>query len=156
MIINVFDQQIDLHISSRQVKRLVKEVLSCEKTKCDEVSIYFVDTETICDLHQRFFDDPSPTDCISFPLDDLREHSDYQVLGEVFVCTATAIEYANKHKGSPGIETALYIVHGLLHLIGYRDIEEKDIAAMREAEARSMQQLQHLFVKSDWIIAKKR
>lgn len=128
------------------VEKLVRAVVSSEGQRCDEVSIQFVDTPTICQLHADFFADPSPTDCISFPIDD--PASAYRVLGEVFVCPATAIEYAQTHQGDPYMETSLYIVHGLLHLMGYDDISPEDEAAMRAAEQRHMKALteQHLLL----------
>lgn len=121
----------------------MKEVLAGENQTCDEVSIYFVETEEICSLHQTYFDDPSPTDCISFPLDDENEFG-YRILGEVFVCPATALLYAQKKSIDPYEEISLYIIHGLLHLIGYDDIEKKDRVQMRKAEARQMDRIKKL------------
>lgn len=96
----------------------------------EEVSIRFVDTKTISEIHKEFFDDPSITDCMSFPIDD-------QVLGDVVVCPKVAIDYG----GDPYEETTLYIVHGLLHLMGYNDIEELDRQEMRMAEKRHLDTL---------------
>ncbi len=110
-----------------------------EGQRCDEVGVYLVDTSTICDLHEQFFQDPSPTDTISLPMDD--EDAAYRVLGEVFVCPETACKYVTENGGDPYIETTLYIVHSLLHLMGYDDIDDVDRAKMREAEARHMEHL---------------
>ncbi|WP_068466452.1 rRNA maturation RNase YbeY [Candidatus Protochlamydia phocaeensis] len=144
MIINVFDQQESLKISLDQLKPLVEQVLREEERQCDEVSLYFVDTPTICDLHLQFFNDGSSTDCISFPMDDEDEDAPYCILGEVFVCPETALNYARSHHLDPYEETTLYIVHGLLHLMGYDDIEEEDLVHMRQAEERHMKQLKAL------------
>lgn len=145
MIINVSNEQKALKISVRQVKHLVQKVIESEGKTCDEVNIYFVDTPSICQLHEQFFNDPSTTDCISFPIDDDEcDKEGYRILGEVFVCPATAINYVAKDQGNPYQETTLYIVHGLLHLMGYDDIKEKDISLMRQAEERHMHNLQLL------------
>ena len=66
------------------------------------------------------------------------------MLGEVFVCPATAIAYAAEHGNDPHQETSLYIVHGLLHLMGYDDLDDASILLMRQAEERHMNQLQTL------------
>lgn len=147
MIIHVFNHQKDLSISTRCVKALVRSVIAFEKQKCDEVSIYFVDTVEICDLHDRFFNDPSTTDCISFPMDeDPFEAVDggYRILGEVFVCPKTALDYAAIHNTDPYEETTLYVIHGLLHLMGYNDIEEDEITLMRQAEIRHLSHIKEL------------
>jgi probable rRNA maturation factor len=114
---------------------LVQAVLEAEGVICDEVSITFLDAGEIANLHGEFFDDPTPTDCISFPLDS-DDDSGYRILGDVFVCPRVAYDYVEANDGDVYEEVALYIIHGLLHLIGYDDIEEKDIKDMRAAEER--------------------
>lgn len=145
MIVNVIDQQTALHISVDQVQRLIQQVIKKEGQVCDEVNIYFVDTSAICQLHEQFFNDPSPTDCISFPIDEEQgEEVHSRLLGEVFVCPATAMTYAAEHGGDAYKETTLYLVHGLLHLMGYGDLEEEDIFLMQKAEEHHMHNLQSL------------
>ncbi|NGX42026.1 MAG: Endoribonuclease YbeY [Chlamydiae bacterium] len=139
MDIHIFDQQFDLKISHSSVEDIVQEVLSLEEQSCDEVSIHFVDTPTICKLHKQYFNDSSTTDCISFPIDS-PEEGGYCLLGEVFVCPKTAIEYAKKHNTDPHQETTLYLVHGILHLLGYDDQYEAE-PEMRAAEERQMKNL---------------
>lgn len=141
MDVYISDQQTDLVISSLQVESLVKELIKFEAVKCDEVSVQFVDTESICSLHELYFNDPSVTDCISFPIDDEVE-AGYFVLGEVVVCPKTALDYVKKNDGDPYWEVSLYLVHGLLHLIGYDDIGDKEWE-MRQAEKRVMNHLKH-------------
>ena len=63
---------------------LVCQVIAGEGQECDEVNIYFVDTQAISQLHKDFFNDPSPTDCIYFPIDDTIGLIPYRLLGEVF------------------------------------------------------------------------
>jgi probable rRNA maturation factor len=138
MIVNVSNEQTSLKIDSHQVETLVEQVLLSEGEGCDEVNLYFVDTPAICDLHKEYFDDPSTTDCISFPMDDDDDVIPYRILGEVFVCPETALTYSKQNAKDPLEETSLYIVHGLLHLMGYDDIEEADEVEMRAAEKRNM------------------
>jgi probable rRNA maturation factor len=142
MLVNITNQQSALKIDSQQVQRIAKHVILEENQSCEEVYIYFVDTETICQLHEEFFQDPSPTDCISFPIDE--EGTPYRVLGEVFICPATAIAYAAQHQVSPHEEMILYLIHGLLHLMGYDDLDEEDQLRMRQAENRHLQSLKTL------------
>lgn len=142
MDVYIFDQQTDLFISKQQVENLVKEFLKFEEVRCDEVYIQFVDTDYICSLHEEYFDDPTTTDCISFPIDQ-EEEMDYRVLGEVFVCPQTAVDYVKINEGDPYWEVSLYIVHGLLHLMGYDDIG-KDEPLMRREEKRAMDRLKQM------------
>ncbi len=129
-----------LDIDENATTALVSTVLKEEGQCCDEISIYYVTTEEICRLHADFFDDPSPTDCISFPIDE-NENEKYRILGDVFVCPETAIKYCTEHNGMPFDELALYTIHGILHLLGFNDIEEGDRKKMRNAEQRHMASL---------------
>jgi probable rRNA maturation factor len=143
MEISIEDTQSDLSIKPSQVKALVKAVLQFEGQTCDEVGIHFVNALRISELHAHYFDDPTLTDCISFPIDK-DSNSPYRVLGEVFVCPKVAMEYAAAHAKDPYEEVTLYLVHGLLHLMGYDDIEDRDRRQMRAAEKRHMKNLQQL------------
>lgn len=144
MITHIANNQDALRFSLDTSKKIVERIILEEGQTCDEVSIYFVNTEEISRLHQEYFDDPSPTDCISFPMDEEEDGLSYRVLGDIFICPETAIEYAKSHQLDPYVETTLYIVHGLLHLMGYDDIEEEDITLMRQAEQRHMAKLKKL------------
>lgn len=147
MDILVIQNQNDLKISSFSVKKVVLEFLFVANVHFDEVSIHFVDNETMCDLHAEYFDDPSPTDCISFPMDDLEEIG-YRVMGDLFVCPKTAIDYVMSAGGDVYQELTLYVIHGLLHLIGFDDVEEGDRLEMRKAETTH---LEHLRLNGIWI-----
>ncbi len=131
MKIHIHNSQKDLPLSSKAVRALVKAVLEHLKSPHSEIAIYFVTTRKICQLHEKFFEDPTTTDCISFPLDE--EH-----LGEIFVCPKTAIDYATAKKTDPFDETALYIIHGLLHCLGYDDLKPHLRRTMQKKEKSCM------------------
>jgi len=101
-----------------------------------ELAIVFVSEAFLCDLHQRFLNDPSPTDVIAF---DLGEGPGPQ--GEVYVSVDRAREVAGARGGSLQRELALYVVHGVLHLCGFDDHESAERAAMRSAESNVLTSL---------------
>lgn len=138
-MISIHNSQKDLKFDKGATRALVEAVLSFLKVSFEEVSLYFVTEKQIAKLHSQFFNDCSPTDCISFPIDE--NH-----LGDIFVCPAVAIRYAKKRGLDPYRETALYVVHGLLHLIGYDDLEKKAKEAMRKKEKSCMRHLDRLKV----------
>ena len=142
MNVNCYNSQDSLTIPLARVQLLAETMLAFKKVKTDEISIHFVDKKTISDLHQEFFQDPTPTDCITFPVDAPDEEPNgHHVLGEVFVCPEVAIEYAQAHNLSPYDEVSMYIIHGLLHLLGYDDLSPKEEKIMREEEKRCMKYL---------------
>ena len=126
MNIAVYNEQADLPIRPVRVKQLVRFVLKEKKVTCTELAIYFVTQKEIAALHAQFFNDPTPTDCITFPMDK-------EFLGEIFVCPQAALTYDPK---DPQRETALYIIHGILHLLGYDDQTPKLRAQMQREQNR--------------------
>lgn len=140
--IHVTNKQRDLPLSAKSVRSVVSCVLKFLNASCDEVAVYLISTPAISQLHDEFFQDPTTTDCISFPLGGAH-------LGEIFVCPATAMAYAKKKGLNPYEETALYIVHGLLHLLGYDDMTPKDKRVMRKKEKSCMAHLNTVGVNLD-------
>ncbi len=135
MNVLISDSQSDLKINRKKVEEIVKEVIIFEGAFCDEVSVNFVHSDEICRIHEEYFNDSSVTDCISFPIDSPNKE-EFCVLGEIFVCPKTAIDYALENKLDPYNETTLYIIHGLLHLLGYKDNSPKNISVMRKKEQK--------------------
>ena len=82
------------------------------------VEISIVDDETIAAVHAEFLNDPTPTDAITFPY------------GEILVSCDTAWRYAAEHGLDAREELFRYMVHGLVHLHGYRDYEPQEREAM--------------------------
>jgi probable rRNA maturation factor len=131
----IHNRQKKLAISPSFIEKVVLTTLEDYEVASAQVVVHFVGKKRISDLHQQFFNDPSPTDCITFPIRNT------ECLGEVFVCPEVALEYAKASQGNPLHETALYVVHGLLHLLGYDDLTPSQIRKMRQLEKQAMQKL---------------
>jgi probable rRNA maturation factor len=135
MKVTIINNQSVLIINKKKIEKQVKTILRKENISTDEVILHFVDDKTIKELHLKFFNDPTITDCISFPIDPpVKEKKCYHILGEAFICTKEAVRYSKSHNISPNEELILYIIHCILHLIGYDDINKKDINIMRKKE----------------------
>jgi len=139
VVVTLFNSQRDFPVARPFFKKVVKSILVLEGVSCDEVSIHFVKETEIQALHARYFGDPTSTDCISFPFAD--SVPSYCFLGEVFICPLVALRYAASKKLDPLHEVTLYLVHGLLHLLGFDDISPKERRRMRRAEKRIMNHL---------------
>lgn len=146
MHIYISNKQKDLSLSRKSISPVFSAASTLEKLYFDEVGIHFIDSKRMCALHEELFQDPSLTDCISCPIDPPRKKngSAYCMLGDIFVCPAVAVAYAEKHDCDPYEELTLYVVHGLLHLMGYDDIEEIDRKEMRQAEEKHLENLSNL------------
>ncbi|MCH9612560.1 MAG: Endoribonuclease YbeY [Chlamydiia bacterium] len=143
LTVNISNCQDDIEVGDQMVEALIRGLVQFKKVRCSEICCYLVDQKTICSLHEQFFDDPSPTDTISFPLDDHEDlNLEYVHLGEIFVCPRAAIEYSSEHKTDPYVELSLYVVHGFLHLLGFDDITPELRRRMQNAEKSCMAHLE--------------
>jgi probable rRNA maturation factor len=112
------------------LRSLARETLRGEGIDRAELSVSFVESGEIEGLHERFMDEPGPTDVLSFPLDDdegpaadgAKDPDGTRHLGDVVVAPAEA---ERNNPADPAGELRLLLVHGILHLLGY-DHEDAD------------------------------
>jgi probable rRNA maturation factor len=97
-----------------------------------ELSILLVDEGEMANLHQRWMDEPGPTDVLSFPMDELRpgrldtepdDEAEPGLLGDVVLCPAVAERQGREAGHSTQAELELLCTHGILHLLGYDHAE---------------------------------
>ncbi len=114
------------------LRRVVAATLAFGGRPDKAVSLLLTDDRGIARLHAEFLDDPTPTDVISFDVDDE---------AEIVVSVETAVRVARQRGHAARAELALYVVHGLLHTLGFDDIAPRARARMRVAEQAVLQQL---------------
>lgn len=95
-----------------------------------ELSILLVELEPMSELHERWLDEPGPTDVMSFPMDELdtakrpdAPPSGPSLLGDIVLCPAFARDQATSAGHGLDDELHLLTVHGVLHLLGYDHAE---------------------------------
>lgn len=89
-----------------------------------ELSLVLVDEDAMTLLHERWMDEPGPTDVLSFPMDELRPPQEQDapepgLLGDVVICPAVSSKQAAAAGHSQRDELGVLLTHGILHLLGY-------------------------------------
>ena len=92
-----------------------------------ELCVTAVGLDAMSELHERWMDEPGPTDVMSFPMDELVEESRRHdapemgpaLLGDIVLCPEFARKQARTAGHSLADELHLLTVHGVLHLLGY-------------------------------------
>jgi probable rRNA maturation factor len=115
-----------------------------------ELSIMVVTLEVMTELHERWMDEPGPTDVMAFPMDELVDESRRPdapeigpaLLGDVVLCPAFAAAQARKAGHSLADELHLLTVHGVLHLLGYDHAEPEQEREMFGLQNRLLTQWQ--------------
>jgi probable rRNA maturation factor len=112
--------------------RVVRAALAHGGRPAMPVALLLTGDREIGRLHAEFLGDPSPTDVISFAVDDG---------AEIVVSVDTARRVAKQKGHAARAEVALYVVHGLLHVMGWDDVRPRLREQMRAAEAAIMRSL---------------
>ena len=117
------------------VVALAEFVLREEQSPEKEVSLLFVDDRSISELNAKHLGKNQPTDVLAFPMAQPGDAESPQgILGDVVVSAERAVQYAKENELRVEEELSLYLVHGLLHLLGYDDTEPGKNRKMRQRE----------------------
>lgn len=121
------------------IRRCCNAVLKEENFGADaEVSVRFVDNETIRELNAQFRNIDKATDVLSFPLGENGEYdTNYdtgaKLLGDIVISIPRAMEQAEAYNHSLQREIGFLTVHSMLHLLGY-DHEDGGMEQVRMRE----------------------
>lgn len=133
MAITVVNLQKILAINPSQIKKLTKQILEIRNSTAGDISLVFVDKRKIKQLNKKFLGKANLTDVLSFE-NSPNNVSKRIICGDIVISTDAAIQNARIFKTSAYFEIRLYLAHGLLHLLGYDDNNQKNIKIMRQKE----------------------
>lgn len=125
----ITNQQHTLKIDRDWFRRLTRYVLESEKELHARISLAFVDNAAIHRLNVQFLQHDYPTDVLTFPLS-----TSGALTGEIVISTEYAIDEASNAGWDLHCEVSLYVVHGLLHLCGYNDTDEREANIMNDRQ----------------------
>lgn len=129
-MISYYSEEIDFTLKGKlknnQWLRLVAE---SEIRRIGQISIIFCSDNYILDVNQKYLGHDYFTDIITF---DYCEGD--RLSGDLFISIDSVRENAIEYGSTFEEELNRVMVHGVLHLIGYDDHTEEDIAMMRKKE----------------------
>lgn len=129
IIIKNFQNKIP--ISPKRIKITILEALDSESVKeSGDITVCLVNDKKIKELNRKYLQRNNPTDVLAFNLTGRR--SSGKIFADIVVSTDTAIRNAKIFKTNPLYEVYLYIIHGLLHILGYGDKNTKQRKMMQE------------------------
>lgn len=137
--LEIIDLQKFYPISKSWVKKLLKAILKMEE-KDAELNIVFVDNKKIKEINKTYLGHNYATDVLSFAYDEPLHKKGKSplpgdtVMGEMIISVEMATKIAEKHRYAVEGEIALYLIHGLLHLLGYDDKQKGEAKEMHRKE----------------------
>lgn len=143
--IEITDSQSYVELDEDFLREVVERTLAEEQVAAAEISVAIVDNPTIHRLNREYLQHDYETDVLSFVLEEENGQefapgapgprgTGKRIEGEVILSAQMAAQQAPQFLWSPQDEAVLYLVHGLLHLVGYDDLTEVEQRAMRERE----------------------
>jgi probable rRNA maturation factor len=151
---------VDLRLLRKIAVTLLGDLLELKKF---ELGIHLVDSAEITRLNETYLGHAGATDVITFnylsassqaekpairQVGNLRYVSGSQLHGEIFICLPEAVAQARRFDTSWQAEVVRYVVHGVLHLMGYDDSTQAARRKMKREEDRLVAELAGRFALS--------
>ncbi len=134
-------------IDTRLLKRITKHLLQSElKVRDYELGIQLVGLRKIANLNESFLAHEGPTDIITF--DHSADIDESVLAGELFISPDVAARQAEEFQSTWQSELARYVIHGILHLMGYDDASSEERRRMKRRENQLLKR-----VSTDFMLA---
>jgi len=135
--IEITNLQDFVPLDRKVVLHVIRHVMKNEGRTAKSLSVVLTDNRHIRDLNREYLGHDLFTDVISFPLEDADwpiGSGNGGVNGEIIASAELAAQQAQTRRLDPQAELLLYLVHGLLHLVGYDDRTPTDAKRMHDRE----------------------
>ncbi|MFY8037548.1 MAG: rRNA maturation RNase YbeY [Cyclobacteriaceae bacterium] len=133
--IQFFSEDISFTLSKpRKSSNWIKLIAKKERREVVDVSYIFCSDSYLLQLNQQYLNHNTLTDIITF---DYSEGAK-KLEGEIYISIDRVKENAQKFKVSFQDELDRVMIHGVLHLIGYKDKKPTDKSLMRKKEEASL------------------
>lgn len=133
-MIHFLTENIELpEINERETANWIKRVVVGEGKTVGEINYIFCDDKKILEVNRQFLEHDYFTDVITF---------DYsvsnQVAGDIFISLETVSDNAKNIGTNYSNELNRVIIHGVLHLCGYKDKTPDEEKKMRQLEDNAL------------------
>jgi probable rRNA maturation factor len=123
--------------NSKKTSAWIEKVAKAEKAKIVSLSYVFCTDRYLLGINQEYLDHDTLTDIITFDFTELPGLLD----GEIYISIPRVRENAKSLKIEFINELHRVIIHGVLHLLGYKDKTTKSKAQMRAIEEKYLRLL---------------
>lgn len=119
--------------NKRKIKDWIKSVVETECLKAGDINIIFTNDERLLRMNIEHLGHDYYTDIISY------DYSEGGTLnGDLFISLERVEENAVRYGVERNMEVLRVIIHGVLHLMGYKDSKESERNEMRSMEDKCL------------------
>lgn len=131
MAIHLFEEDVTLKIKNKlNIKKWLKETIEKEGYKLGELNYIFCSDEYLHQMNVSYLKHDTLTDIITFDNSDIEG----KIIGDIFISVDRVAENAKKFDVDFIDELNRVMVHGALHLVGYKDKKKEEQEKMRAKE----------------------
>ena|ERR1700748_2633257 len=129
--IGFFEEDISYKLKNKKrVRQWIKDTIVAEGFKLSELSYIFCSDAYLLLINQQYLDHDTYTDIITFDNSETKG----VITGDIFISIERIRENAGKFDQSVIDELHRVIIHGVLHLLGYKDKTPEDNKTMTQKE----------------------
>ena len=122
-------------IKRREISNWIKSVAASYNKKIGDIACIFCSDEKILEVNIQYLSHDYYTDIITF------DYSEKDIIsGDLFISLDTVRSNAEKFNTDYTEELCRVIIHGILHLCGFKDKSAEDEKVMREKENKALKQ----------------
>lgn len=131
MRINFFNEDISYNLKQKNAVRFwIRSVIHQEGFTLQELNFIFCSDNYLLNINQQFLKHNTYTDIVTF--DNASEQG--IIIGDIFISIDRIKENASAFNVMTTSELHRVIIHGTLHLLGYKDKTKADKALMTQKE----------------------
>lgn len=128
--INFYNENTRFRLRNiKKARKWLSDSIKAEGKTLGEISIIFCNDKYLHEMNIKFLDHDTLTDVITF---DYNEGN--QISGDIFISIERVKENTALFSKSQTEELHRVMLHGVLHLCGYKDKTKRDVAVMRQKE----------------------
>ena len=129
--IHFFSEDISFTLKEKnKVRNWIRNTIRSEGKKLRELNLIFCSDTYLLEINKQYLDHDTFTDIVTFD----NSESPELIIGDIFISIDRIRENAAKYKVAEKDELHRVIIHGTLHLIGYKDKTKSDKSLMTEKE----------------------
>jgi len=116
--INFFEEDITYKLKHKTaLRQWITETIQAEGFKLKELTYIFCSDSYLLQINQQYLNHDTYTDIITFDNSEIEK----TIIGDIFISIERIRENALKFNISEADELHRVIIHGALHLLGYKD-----------------------------------
>lgn len=136
MSVKIYYDHVKYRINkTREIKRFLEKVIRDENRNPGDLVFILTSDGTILDINRKFLKHDYCTDVISFSYS-----AENIVSGEIYISVDTIRKNAVKYKVGITEEILRVMIHGVLHLCGYEDENERERVRMFKRQEEKLKE----------------